>query len=202
MSENGGVDSKEVKVSPEVKDLFDLRIKAAGGVIREPKKYDLPEEYDTSGVVEEDRPRVDYFIKKAEQYLSFPSFYVGFSDPARDKLKANMVRQMEKVYGEKGVEEFKILWDQNKLRNNRLRPLVIVSDIAESAKIPPVLVENLMNSVQETLTFEMGKELKGMSEEEKASRLDKTVEPEEKIQQAEKISDNLAEVLRFLGKKS
>lgn len=201
MSENTGAGS-EVKVSPEVRDLFNLRIKAAGGVIREPKKYDLPEEYDTSSVAEEDRPRVDYFIKKAEQYLSFPSFYVGFSDPSRDKFKANLERQMKKVYGERGVEEFKILWDQNKLRNNRLRPLVIVSDIAESAKIPPVLVENLMNSVQETLTFEMGKELKGMSEEERASRLDKTVEPEEKIRQADKISDSLAEVLIFLGKKS
>lgn len=201
MSENTGAGS-EVKVSPEVKDLFDLRIKAAGGIIREPKKYDLPNDYDTSKLSGVDRTYADTFIRKATDYLSFPSFYVASNDRARDKFKANLQRQMEKVYGERGVKELNVLWQRNKLRSNNLNYLVVVSEFAETANIPQGLVKNLLDSIDETLIYEMGTKMEELSQEQKDSKTSKMLGPEEKIQQAEKISDNLVKILRFMGKKS
>ncbi len=178
-----------------VQDFYESKIKEMGGTITPPKEYDLPQEYDLTNIPEDERPIVNFAIKKSVEFLGMPVVMDNLSESERLQIRSSSEDEILEKHGEQAKEEFKKMWGSNRMRSNNLNYLIPFKDFADSGWISNKnLVEKLFSEIKAIMPYEVDKYVE----------IDpnvKTLSPEARKEKIEEISDTLASLLQSMGKK-
>src|SRR6185369_4999846 len=108
-----------IGIPPETRFQLKELVESSGAVVIEPKKYDIPEEYNLSDIKEGKQQNVRRAISRLEEYLSCPIISDKFDthDKRRD-WRAETYKSIETSEGTYKAEQFDNFLKMNKMKRN------------------------------------------------------------------------------------